>query len=74
VQRFEVSVNLPVGFSVVQVEVLACGNDLFLLRMIQTSLETRYQLLCVLLSMECIFTRRLLATAPARIEESIDVG
>jgi hypothetical protein len=73
-RRFEISMNLPVGLSVIQVEVLACSNDLFLFRMIQTALKTRDQLLCVLLSMESVFTRRLLTTAPSRIEEGVDVG
>jgi hypothetical protein len=65
---------VSVGLCVVQVEVLACSNNLFLFRMIQSALETRDQLLCVLLSMESVFTRRLLTTAPSRIEEGVDVG
>jgi hypothetical protein len=65
---------VSVGLCVVKVKVLARSNNLLFFRMIQTSLKTRNQLLCVLLSMESVFTRRLLTTAPSRIEEGVDVG
>ena len=64
----------PVSLRVVQVEVLASSNDLFLFGMIQTSLKTRDQLLCVLLSVECVFAGCLLTTAPPRIQESVNIS
>lgn len=66
--------KLPVGLSVVEIKVLARSNDLLFFRVIQPSLKTRNQLLCVLLSVESVFTRRLLTTTPSRIEEGVDVG
>jgi hypothetical protein len=73
-RQFEVSVDSPICLSVIEIEMLASSNDLFLFRMIQTSLKTRDQLLCVLLSMESVFTRRLLPTTPSRVKEGVDVG
>ena len=72
--RLKLLTDLPVSFSVVEIEMFACSNDLFLFGMIQTTLETRNQLLGVLLSMERIFTRHLLTSTPARIKESVDIG